>query len=266
MAVITLCSASGSPGVTTTTVGLAMVWPRPVLLIEADPSGSNGLLAGFLRGAREYETGLLELAASPLPVADALRDVVRTVEGTDVHYLVGVQSPAQAGGLRDLWAPLAEALADLESSGQDVLVDAGRLGLTGSPEHLLTWADLTLLVTRTTLPALAGARPRAEELRAPAGQWRQPGLLLIGEGQPYRAKEVTKALGLPVVATVVDDPAGAAVYHRGEPPPRRFPTGPLARSLHAAGAALAAAVARHRDELTSDVTGAPGRDLAGGAP
>ncbi|MFE5291409.1 hypothetical protein ACFQ8T_04455 [Isoptericola sp. NPDC056618] len=265
MAVIALCSATGSPGVTTTTVGLATVWPRPVLLIEADPSGSNGLLAGFLRGAREYESGLLELASSPLPVADALRDVVRPIEGTTVSYLVGVQSPAQAGGLHDLWAPLAEALADLERGGQDVLIDAGRLGLTGSPDHLLAWADLTLLVTRTTLPALAGARPRAEDLRAPAGQWRQPGLMLIGEGQPYRAKEVTRALGLPVVASIVDDPAGAAVYHRGATPPRRFSSDPLSRSLHAAVAAMTTAVARHRDELTSDVTGTTGPKSMGGA-
>lgn len=255
MAVITLCSASGSPGVTTTAVGLAMCWPRPVLLVEADPTGSNGLLAGIFRGARDYEAGLLELAASPLAIADALRDVVRPIEATKVSYVVGTQNHSQAAGLRDLWAPLAEAMADLERNGQDVLVDAGRLGLVGSPEPLLAWADITLLVTRSTLPALAGARTWAEELLTPSGTtWREPGVLVVGPGQPYRPKEVTKALGLPVVATLPDDPAAAAVYHSGADAPRRFDAGAYARSLRAGVAAITATVARRRAELVGDVT------------
>jgi cellulose biosynthesis protein BcsQ len=59
MAVIALASAAGSPGVTTTAVGLAFSWPRPVLLVEADPTGSSGFLAGFFRGIREYDGGLI---------------------------------------------------------------------------------------------------------------------------------------------------------------------------------------------------------------
>ncbi|WP_448071094.1 hypothetical protein [Georgenia yuyongxinii] len=255
MAVITLCSASGSPGVTTTAVGLAMCWPRPVLLVEADPSGANGVLAGIFRGARDYDGGLLEVASSPLAVSDALRDVVRSIEATEVSFVVGAQTHTQAAGLGGLWAPLVEALADLERGGQDVIVDAGRLGLVGSPEPLLSWADLTLLLTRTTLPALAGARTWAEGLRSPsATSWREPGLLLVGEG-PYGKQEVSKALSLPVVATVTDDPAAAAVYHRGAPPPRRFASGPYVRSLRAAAHAITGAVARRHDELTADLTG-----------
>ena len=37
MAMICLVSAKNSPGVTTTAVALAEVWPRPVLLAECDP-------------------------------------------------------------------------------------------------------------------------------------------------------------------------------------------------------------------------------------
>ncbi|WP_336706491.1 hypothetical protein [Oerskovia sp. USHLN155] len=173
MAVITLCSASGAPGVTTTAVALAMNWPRPVLLVEADPRGTNGLLAGMFRGYQEYETGLLDVAASPLAMYDAVRDAVHHVEGTTVSYLVGTQSHTQAAGLRDLWAPLGEELADLERAGQDVIVDAGALGLPGSPEPLLAWADLSLLVTRTHLPALSAARPWVEQLGSSTA-WRQP--------------------------------------------------------------------------------------------
>ena len=41
MAVIALGSAAGSPGVTTSALGLALTWPRPVLLIEADPTAAR---------------------------------------------------------------------------------------------------------------------------------------------------------------------------------------------------------------------------------
>ena len=37
MSLIVLTSASGSPGVTTTALGLALGWPRPALLVDADP-------------------------------------------------------------------------------------------------------------------------------------------------------------------------------------------------------------------------------------
>jgi Mrp family chromosome partitioning ATPase len=46
MSVIVLTSASGSPGVSTTAVGLALSWPGPVLLVEADPTGGSAVLAG----------------------------------------------------------------------------------------------------------------------------------------------------------------------------------------------------------------------------
>ena len=47
MAIVCLTSASGSPGVTTTAVGIAFCWPRPALLVEADPTGGSGVLAGI---------------------------------------------------------------------------------------------------------------------------------------------------------------------------------------------------------------------------
>src|SRR3954463_6959433 len=151
MAVIALASATGSPGVTTSALGLAFVWPRPVLLVEADPTGGSGILAGYFRGAIEYDAGLIELALAPVDVGDALRDVIRPIEGSRVSFVAGTRTHAQAGGLRDLWEPLSDALAELESTGQDVIVDGGRLGLVGSPGPLLNAADLSLLVTRTSL-------------------------------------------------------------------------------------------------------------------
>jgi hypothetical protein len=255
MAVIALTSASGSPGVTTTALGLAMSWPRPVLVVEADPTGGSGLLSGFFRGTREYDGGLIELAWSAIDTADALPSVVRPIEGTQVSFLAGTRSHHQAGGLRESWEPLAEALADLEGGGQDVIVDAGRLGLVGSPEPLLDRADLTLLLTRTNLPALAAARSWADSMRCDSGGLGHRVVVLVGEGQPYGAAEVSKVLGLPVLAAIADDPEAASVYHRGATPPHRFESSPLTKSLRAAVEATTAHVRRTRAEL-----------LVGGAP
>ncbi|KRA30996.1 MULTISPECIES: hypothetical protein [unclassified Nocardioides] len=252
MALICLTSASGSPGVTSTAVGLALCWPRPVLLVEGDPTGGSGILAGFLRGTTPYDVGLIELALSPLAVGDALREVVRPLTPI-VSVVVGTRSHAQAAALREVWDPLADALRDLEANGQDVIVDAGRLGLASSPQPLLEAADLSLLVTRATLPAISAARSWAETIRHPATGWRHPGLLLVGEGQPYRATEVSKVLGMPVIADLPDDPAAAAVYHRGSAPPRHFETGPYVRSLHAAAQAIGAQVTRRRISLALEV-------------
>lgn len=248
MTVIALTSASGSPGVTTTAVGLALSWPRPVLLVEADPTGSSGVLAGYFRGTRKHDVGLVELALAPVAVADALRDVVTPLNGEHAWFVAGTRAPSQAGSLAPIWAPLAEALADLDEHGQDVIVDAGRLGLAGSPAPLLETADLTLLLTRSHLPALATARACAGGVSGSRG-WRNGGVLLVGEGQPYTHREVAKVLDLPVIATLTYAPAEAEVFHRGSPPPRNFDSGPLARGLRAASASIQVAVGHSRAEL-----------------
>lgn len=249
MAVIALASASGSPGVTTTALGLALLWPRPVLFVEADPTGGSGLLGGYFRGAREYEAGLIELALTASDVSDALADVARPIEGTTVSFVAGPRAYTQASALGDLWAPLAEALSELEATGQDVIVDAGRLGLHGSPQPLLDAADLALLVSRTTLPNILALRSWAEVFQRPALDWHQSGVLLVGERQPYGAREVAEVVNLPVVASVPDDPESAAVFSRGAQPPKRFETGPLARALNAAIASIHSTITYRRNEL-----------------
>ena len=64
MALIVVASDKGSPGVTTTAITLAAVWPRRALLAELDPSGGDVALR--LRGPRgaplSPEVGLISLA------------------------------------------------------------------------------------------------------------------------------------------------------------------------------------------------------------
>ena len=160
MAIVCLTSASGSPGVTTTAVGMAFSWPRPVLLVEADPTGGSGVLAGFLRGTTPYDAGLIELALSPLGTTDALRDVVRPLS-PNVSLVAGIRSHAQATALRDIWEPLAAALRDLDDNGLDVIVDAGRLGLIGSPTPLLDAADVPNMPMNSPADLLTNPQLRA---------------------------------------------------------------------------------------------------------
>ena len=44
MSIVALTAVCGSPGVSTTAVGLALCWPRPVMLVEADPTGGSSIL------------------------------------------------------------------------------------------------------------------------------------------------------------------------------------------------------------------------------
>lgn len=253
MAVVTLSSASGSPGVTTTALGLALLWPRPVLLVEADPTGGANLLAGYFRGTCEYDAGLIELALTASDLGEALADVAQSIEDTTVSFVAGTRSHTQAGALRDLWEPLARELADLESTGQDVIVDAGRLGLHASPQPLLDAADLALLVSGTTLPNLSGLRSWAEAFQRPALDWHQSGILLVGEGQPYNSRDVAAAVHLPVIASLPDDPETAAVFSRGAQPSKRHETSPLVRGLNSAIASIHSTITRRRTELLEGV-------------
>lgn len=59
MGLFTVASGSGSLGVTTLSVGLALTWPRPVVLVEADPAGGSAILAGYCTGLAR--PGLSEL-------------------------------------------------------------------------------------------------------------------------------------------------------------------------------------------------------------
>ena len=62
MAILLLTSTSGSPGVTTLAVGLALTWPRPILLADCDPGAHQAILAGYLGGRSAAGKGLLRVA------------------------------------------------------------------------------------------------------------------------------------------------------------------------------------------------------------
>lgn len=237
MAVVVLASASGSPGVTATAVGLASVWPRPVLLVDADPVGGQSILAGFFQGRLPAGGGLGEVALGQRSgdLAGAIAASAVALPGTQAHVLPGACGHLAAQALKGLWPPLLAQLRALEATGQDVVVDAGRLGMEGSPEPLIYGADLALLVMGSSLRAMSGARSWAKAWRATfddvgAGST-APVALVVGPGRPYGGKEIASVLPIAVLGSLPWDPAGAAVFADGAQPGRRFASGPLMRAL-----------------------------------
>ncbi|MGL5858793.1 MAG: hypothetical protein ACRC35_10405 [Angustibacter sp.] len=261
MALIALFSASGSPGVTTSALALALTWSRPVLLVEADPTGGAAVFAGYLRAESAPASSLVDLALAERhgQLTEAIARCTLRMPGppdSAVYLLPGTRAHGQARSLLPLWGALAAELKALEATGQDVIVDAGRLGLAGSPEALIYAADLALLVTRTDLVSLSAARSWAQTLRTGfegVGGGSSLGLLLVGEREPYSARDVQKVLQIPVTASLAWDPPAAEVFAKGAKAPRRFDSSNLVRSLTAARSSIQSTVSTHRDQLATQI-------------
>ncbi len=247
MAIIALASASGSPGVSTTCLGLAMVWPRPVLLVEADPTGGAGVLAGYFRGQRDA-AGVVELvmANRQRTLAAALPTMLVDLPGTQARVLVGTKAHEQAAGLALLWDDLVPVLQDLSHrTGQDIIVDIGRLGLDGWARPLFSAADVALLLVRDTLPSLAALRSWAATL-GDDGPGHAVRVVTTGPRRTYSDADISATMGVPVLASIAWQPDAARVLSDGTAHPstgpfgwrtgeRGFAQGPVMRSITALG-------------------------------
>ncbi|HQA15252.1 MAG TPA: hypothetical protein PLD94_13900 [Ornithinibacter sp.] len=252
MALIVLTSANGSPGVTSSALGLAMAWPRPSILVDADPTGSRAIPAGYFRGGQlPTEGSIIDLALAHRQgsLVEELPRLLMRIPNTHIQLLNGPVRHNQARALDSLWEPLAGVFKNLERNGQDVIVDAGRLGLEGSPFKLLAAADLALLVTRSTVPALVGAASWSPTLRdtfTRSGAATSLGALIVGPGMPFTASEVAKTLQMPAVASLEWDPTSAEVFSVGNQPRRKFENAGLSKSLRAAVQAIQSTLSSSR--------------------
>jgi MinD-like ATPase involved in chromosome partitioning or flagellar assembly len=234
MAIISLLSAKGAPGVTTTTVALTMAWTsahpgRRALAVDADPIGGD-MSAGVLRGAVPSCAGVLPLAtARGIDPQDALDAAcVHMRADGSARLLPGVPDQARAAALPLAWDVLADQRADLHHDRTDLLVDAGRVDRAGIGCAWLADCDLAVLVVRPTLPAVVAAHRFVET-------WPASGvplhLLVVKAESPYGVAEVGEAVGLPVLGAVAFDPTAARVHSEGANPGRGFERSEYARSL-----------------------------------
>src|SRR5487761_1131479 len=165
MALIAVAADKGAPGVTTASVALGAVWPRPVLLAECDPSGGDLLyrLPAADGGRLNPRRGLLSLAVASrrgLQPGQVWEHAQKLHGGLDV--LVGVAAAEQGAGLELLWGPVGRVLAAVPQA--DVIADCGRLGVDGPVYDLLAQASSIVLLSGAPLAEVVRLRARAASL------------------------------------------------------------------------------------------------------
>ncbi len=164
----------------------------------------------------------------------------------------------QAAAVAGLWPDLLPVLADLDNAGTDVIIDAGRLSAQYAPMATITGADLAVLVTRSTLPALAAVRAWQPTIAA-ATDPSAFGLVIVGPGRPNPNDEIRRVFRLPILATMAFDPVNADVFAFGEDPsrpvnPKHFNHSAMVQSARAAALALHQAAARRHAAIHTPAT------------
>jgi hypothetical protein len=202
MALIAVAADKGAPGVTTASVALAAVWPRPVLLAECDPAGGD--IAYGLPGADgsplDPRRGLLSLAVAArrgLQPDQVWQHAQKLHGGLDV--LAGVTSAEQGSGLEALWDTVGGLLARIPQA--DVIADCGRLGRDGPFYDLLAHAEAVVLITRASLAEVIRLRDRAAALASALQRRGRPGariaVVVVADHKTFKTAiaEVGQAIG-----------------------------------------------------------------------
>ncbi|MGD0067065.1 MAG: hypothetical protein ABSB76_26945 [Streptosporangiaceae bacterium] len=221
MALIAIASDKGAPGVTTTALALAAVWPRPVLLAECDPAGGDLVYRFPAAGGGHLDPrrGVLSLAVVArrgMQPQQVWEHVQKLHGGLDV--LAGVTNAEQGAGLSLLWGPIGKVLASLPQA--DVIADCGRLGADGPMYDLLAEATTVVLVTKVHVADVIRLRDRAAAFAAAAQSRGRRGfgvgVVVIADHKKFRAEigEVQQVLGrahapATVVGGIAHDSKGA---------------------------------------------------------
>jgi hypothetical protein len=190
---ISVCwAAKGGSGTTVVAATMAIAAGAPTVLIDL-----AGDLPAVLGIPEPDGPGVFDWLASEAPASRLTALEVR-VDGRSTLLPRGCVTSIAP----ERWVALATWL---RSERRTVVVDAGSTG--DPPRAVVRAADHALLVTRPCYLALrAAARSQA----------RPTGIVLIDEpGRVLRARDIEAGLGVPVVATVLLDPAIARAVDAG---------------------------------------------------
>lgn len=205
-----------SPGVTTSVLTLAHLWPseRPVTVVDCAPAG--GVIAQRL--GLDPDRGLVSLAARVRSEALSPAAIHQATVGAGEVRVIGAPTSGRSvvAALARLGPELMDALDELPG---DVLVDCGRVASNSSALPLIHRARRVILASRATKTELDRVRADA---RPTLGEATAFELLLIGEPgwrlprahtareRHYDAADAAEKLGSPVAAVLGHDPRGAA--------------------------------------------------------
>jgi len=255
MTVTVLTSASGSPGVSTTALGLTLHWPDSCLLVDTDYQ--RAFLTGYLEGNYVTQNGLVHVI-NAARITSTVREAVwqQSVplpdddpEGPRRLLLPGLTSPNTSDALAGSWGPIAAALRSLDSTGTDVVVDLGRLTPRGVPPALLEVATHVLMMSRPTLRAVGACHWAAQRLvdqNTEHGSTAKLGLLIVRRPVLTKTSFITRAdptirgfdnieiesfLPLKVRGTITHDPVHASLLSEGGPRGPKFARSSYATSL-----------------------------------
>ena len=238
MSVLLLTSAGHAPGVTTLGVALALVWPEPVLLVDANREPDQTVLAGHLQGVDPGGRGLggvLQAHRERRPLADCLEGLTLPLaDQSDRVFLPGFSHPGMVALFDPVWPDLASALA---GTGRDVLVDVGRVTPAGLPPALVEVSAAVVVVTGSRLVDLAALRLYLPLVTAAAGD-EQVGVVVVGPGRPYGSGEIGHRFETQVWGKLAWAPTESAVFGAGEPPPRRLMTSAYLEDVRALAGVL----------------------------
>lgn len=165
MGMIAVSSVKGSPGVTTTALLFAALWPRPILAVEADPSGGDIALRMPDPAGNPLDPwrGLVSLIAAGRRslYPQLVREHAQSIVG-GLDAVAGVSAPEQTLGINQ-WDELAQLLPRIP--GSDVVADLGRVG-AGTPQNaLLATASAICVVTGTVPSQVVHLRERLRRMR-----------------------------------------------------------------------------------------------------
>ncbi len=206
MTKVTLCSAKGSPGVTTLSCLLGAVWPseRSVLVAECDPSGGD--LAG--RFGLTTRLGMTSLVLTDRQGVARLSDHTAHTQqlpgGLDV-----LVAPTGADSAMALDHEIGMSPSELVSGDCDLLADCGRLlpGAIGQ-EKMIRTADRVLLLIRPEVTGIAHARWASSRIRELSGV--APSVVIAGVGV-HKPAEVVAELGVDLLGVLPFDTRAASM-------------------------------------------------------
>ncbi|OFS80874.1 hypothetical protein HMPREF3164_04780 [Rothia sp. HMSC08A08] len=234
MTIISSFSSHGSPGVSVSSLALALTWENPVLLIEADTTAPSSVMAGFMQAAIPYRRGisyLIESFHTYAPSLDSLwaqliplaQDPVSVSGGPyPKHLLAAAASPAAAAGYTSFWADLMSVCYEAEKAGVDTIIDLGRITDKDPRLSILSASTVTLAHLKSTLVDISAAQENITRLGSylESSGKQDSYRLILHESLTgnYPAREVAATLNVPVAATLPYDPMQAAYYSYGIAP------------------------------------------------